>query len=85
MVHDRYQAVKEVADRLLVSEAKVRNCIKGRNLRAVDIGKGWRIADTDLNFFLSKHATREREQTSACDVPAASVPAGKDRPTYWTP
>lgn len=48
MPHDRYQTVQGVAERLEVAEATVRHWIKSGELRAIDIGKGWRIADTDL-------------------------------------
>jgi excisionase family DNA binding protein len=40
MPHEQYQTVKEVADRLKVSEATVRSWIKTGALRAIDIGKG---------------------------------------------
>ncbi len=61
MAHDQYQTVKEVAGRLLVCEATVRHWIKGGDLRAIEVGKGWRIADSDLNAFLHKHATCDRD------------------------
>lgn len=57
MPHDQYQTVKEVADRLKVAEATVRHWIKEGQLRAIDIGKGWRIADSDLDDFLLSHQT----------------------------
>lgn len=38
-----YQTVKDVADLLKVSEVTVRRWIKDGELRAIDIGKGWRI------------------------------------------
>lgn len=57
MPQDHYQTVKEVADRLKVAEATVRQWIKDGSLRAIDIGKGWRIADQDLAEFLAAHAT----------------------------
>lgn len=62
MPHDQYQTVKEVADRLKVAEATVRHWIKTGELRAIDIGKGWRIADADLNEFLRRHETASRPQ-----------------------
>ncbi len=62
MPNDRYQTVKEVADRLKVSEATVRHWIKLGELRAIDIGKGWRIADADLGAFLALHQTAPRRQ-----------------------
>lgn len=57
MPQDQYQTVKEVADRLKVAEATVRHWIKEGQLRAIDIGKGWRIADSDLADFLIAHQT----------------------------
>lgn len=58
---DQYQTVKDVADRLKVAEATVRCWIKLGQLRAIDIGKGWRIANTDLNEFLRLHQTAPRQ------------------------
>jgi excisionase family DNA binding protein len=60
MPHDQYQSVREVADRLKVAEATVRHWIKEGQLRAIDIGKGWRIADADLAEFLLSHQTAPR-------------------------
>lgn len=57
MPQDQYQTVREVADRLKVAEATVRHWIKEGQLRGIDIGKGWRIADTDLADFLLSHQT----------------------------
>ena len=61
MPHDRYQTVQELADRLEVAEATVRQWIKSGVLRAIDIGKGWRIPDTDLARFLKARETAPRE------------------------
>lgn len=60
MPQDRYQTVKEVSDRLEVAEATVRQWIKSGSLRAIDIGKGWRIADADLEAFLRARETAPR-------------------------
>lgn len=60
MPHDRYQTVQELADRLEVAEATVRQWIKSGALRAIDIGKGWRIADADLERFLKARETAPR-------------------------
>lgn len=68
MARDQYQTVKEVADPLKVSEATVRGWIKDSELRAIEIGKGWRIADIDLAVFLSRHATHAREAAAQAGV-----------------
>lgn len=47
-----------VADLLRGDDATVRRWIKDGALRAIDIGKGWRIGPEDLNAFLEGHATR---------------------------
>lgn len=82
MPHDRYQTVQELADRLEVAEATVRQWIKSGVLRAIDIGKGWRIADTDLERFLKARETAPR----ASDAIAfgSGVGAGKqaDAPAH---
>ena len=63
MPQDRYQTVQDVADRLDVAEATVRQWIKTGALRAIDIGKGWRISDTDLALFLKSRETAPRQQS----------------------
>lgn len=61
MTREQYQTVKELADLLRVSEATVRGWIKDGELRAIEIGKGWRIADSDLEAFLCRHSTRAKD------------------------
>lgn len=72
---DQYQTVKEVADRLEVAEATVRQWIHEGDLRAIDIGKGWRIANIDLALFLTRHETAPRP-ASRGDQKAGPPPAG---------
>lgn len=68
---DQYQTVKEVADRLKVAEATVRHWIKLGQLRAIDIGKGWRIANADLNEFLRLHQTAPKQHSDGSNGPDA--------------
>jgi len=65
MPQDRYQTVQQLAERLEVGEATVRQWIKSGALRAIDIGKGWRIADSDLDRFLKAHETAPRRNDTA--------------------
>lgn len=74
---DQYQTVKEVADRLKVAEATVRQWIRDGELRAIDIGKGWRIANADLNEFLQQHQTAPR-RPGAGPSAVASAPSARD-------
>lgn len=73
MPQDRYQTVQEVADRFEVAEATVRQWIKAGALRAIDIGKGWRISDTDLSQFLTSRETAPRN--GATEVPSTLASA----------
>lgn len=57
MNREQYQTVKELAELLKVSEVTVRRWIKDGELRAIDIGKGWRISPGDLEAFLKGHET----------------------------
>lgn len=58
MVTGQFQTVKDVADMLKVGESTVRRWIKDGELRAIDIGHGWRTAPEDLDDFLQQHANR---------------------------
>lgn len=50
--------VHDAADFLQVRENTVRTLINDKRLRAVKIGKEWRIAETDLVAFLEENANR---------------------------
>jgi len=58
----QFLTVKDVADLLRVGEPTVRHWIKDADLRAVDVGREWRIAPADLEQFLLRHANRSPNQ-----------------------
>jgi excisionase family DNA binding protein len=58
MLSRQFLSVKDVADLLKVGETAVRSWIKQSDLRAVDVGREWRIAPADLEDFLRRHANR---------------------------
>jgi excisionase family DNA binding protein len=60
MLTRQFLIVREVADLLKVGEVTVRHWIKGGELRAIDVGREWRIAPSDLEHFLQRHATTPR-------------------------
>jgi excisionase family DNA binding protein len=57
MLTRRFLTVKEVAELVQVSEASVRHWIKLQQLRAIDLGREWRVIPRDLEAFLATHAT----------------------------
>ena len=54
--------VHEAADLLKIKESTVRSLINNKQLRAVKVGKEWRIAQVDLENFLNANANRESRQ-----------------------
>lgn len=60
MLTRKFMTVREVADLAQVGEATVRHWIKEGELRAIDVGREWRIIPRDLEDFLDRHATRGR-------------------------
>jgi len=94
MLTRQFLTVKEVADLLKVGEVTVRHWIKGGELRAIDVGREWRIAPSDLENFLQRHATIARSNGKtpqeagvnlSAEEPEGSprggkkIPAGKGR------
>ena len=68
MPQDRYQTVQELAQRLEVAEATVRQWIKSGELRGINIGKGWRISDNGLGQFLKTRETAPRRQSNGSET-----------------
>lgn len=58
MLSRPFFTTQEIAELLKVSEATVRNWIHEGELRAVRIGRDFRVAAVDLEAFLDAHATR---------------------------
>jgi len=57
MLTRQFLTVKEVADLVQVSEGTVRHWIRLRELRAIDLGREWRVIPSDLEAFLAAHET----------------------------
>ena len=58
MLSRPFLTTHEISELLKVSEATVRNWIHEGELRAVRFGREFRIAVTDLEFFVNDHATK---------------------------
>lgn len=58
MQENRLLTTKEVADELKVSERWVTKQIQDGKLRAIDLGKGYRIYRSELDRFLRERQTR---------------------------
>ena len=59
MLSKPFMTTQEIAELLKVKEPTVRSWIHDADLRAVKIGREFRIAVKDLEAFLNEHATRE--------------------------
>ena len=70
MLTRRFMTVREIADLAQVSEATVRHWIKEGDLRAIDVGREWRVIPRDLEDFLSRHATRADASAAPGSPPA---------------
>jgi excisionase family DNA binding protein len=90
MLMRRFLTVKEVADVVQVSEATIRHWIRLRELRAIDLGREWRVIPHDLEAFLAAHETC-REATTlgafgtgttlvAAEVDGAATDLRRDAP-----
>jgi excisionase family DNA binding protein len=64
--------VHEAAELLKVKESTVRTLINEKRLRAVKIGKEWRIAQVDLLAFLGENANRD--PANPLPTPVISLP-----------
>ena len=58
MLSKPLMTVHEVADLLKVKESTVRSWIKDNDLRAIKLGRDWRVAVKDLEAFVEAHANR---------------------------
>jgi len=58
MLTRKFMTVREVADLAQVSEATVRHWIKEGGLRAINVGREFRIIPRDFEAFLERRATR---------------------------
>lgn len=54
MSDEQYRTVKKEADLRKVGEATVGRGIKDGEIPAIDIGKGWRIASSELTAFRTR-------------------------------
>jgi excisionase family DNA binding protein len=61
-MEERYYTIKDVAERLHVSEKTVRNWITQRKLRAVRAGHVWRITENALREFLRETGEGENRR-----------------------
>lgn len=83
MLTRQFLTVKDVADLVQVSEASVRHWIKLQQLRAIDLGREWRVIPRDLEAFLATHAT-SRVASLPADVgggPTVVPASGSETPS----
>jgi excisionase family DNA binding protein len=59
MVNDKFYTVQEIADLLQVHWQSVLTYIKKGELRALKLGKGYRISQEALDKFIADRSTKE--------------------------
>lgn len=59
MVNDKFYTVQEVADLLQVHWQSVLNYIKSGKLKALKLGKGYRVSQEALDEFIRNHTTKD--------------------------
>lgn len=59
MVKEKFYTVQEVADMLQVHWQSILNYIKNGKLKALKLGKGYRISQSSLDEFIISHSTKE--------------------------
>jgi len=59
MLSKPFMTTQDIAELLKVREQTVRAWIHGNELRAVKLGREFRVAVKDLEAFVNAHATRE--------------------------
>ena len=62
MLSKPFFTIHEIAELLKISEATIRNWIHAGELRAVRLGREFRVAAKDLEAFVNAHATRPQQQ-----------------------
>jgi excisionase family DNA binding protein len=81
MLSRPFMTTQEVAALLKVREQTVRGWIHGRDLRAVRLGREFRVAARDLEAFVNDHATRAPLPSETGPPPGAGIgsPSGATR------
>ena len=60
---ERMHTVEEIAKQLRVNARTVRSWIASGELIALDVGREYRISQSDLNAFIEKRKTDKRKKT----------------------
>ena len=75
MLSRKFLTVRDVADLLQVGEVTVRHWIRDGELRAIDVGREWRIAPGDLEQFVERRASPQQLESTlqgeTCSHPQA--------------
>lgn len=70
MLSKPFLTTQEIADLLKVGEQTVRTWIHQKDLRAVKLGREYRVAVKDLEVFVNAHATRGATDADHIKKPA---------------
>ena len=62
MLNCKMLTIHDVAEQLNVDERTIRELIRKNELRAIKVGKEWRVAETDLDAYVAGHANFGQNQ-----------------------
>lgn len=68
MLSQPFMTTHEIAELLKVKEATVRSWIHHQELRAVKLGREFRVAVKDLETFVEEHATKPRDTSEDAEA-----------------
>lgn len=59
MINTPMLTIHDVAEKLNVDERTIRELIRKNELRAIKVGKEWRVTEDDLDAYVDGHANFE--------------------------
>ncbi len=72
---EKFYTIYQVADQLEMSHKTIRNFISDGRLKASKVGKQWRIAEADLEFFMKQGESTEDKQEESLNSIVFELPS----------
>ncbi len=72
---EKFYTIYQVADQLEMSHKTIRNFISDGRLKASKVGKQWRIAEADLEFFMKQGESTDDKQEESLNSIVFELPS----------